>query len=42
MRQGGMLERIIGKSETTVNSIHRRGVKKLALGLNAPLPFQHV
>jgi putative glutamine amidotransferase len=33
--QGGMLERIIGKSETMVNSIHRQGVKKLAPGLNA-------
>jgi putative glutamine amidotransferase len=29
--KGGMLERIIGKSET----IHRQGVKKLAAGLNA-------
>jgi putative glutamine amidotransferase len=33
--KGGMLERIIGKSETMVNSIHRQGVKKLAAGLNA-------
>jgi putative glutamine amidotransferase len=33
--KGGMLERIIGKSETMVNSIHRQGVKKLATGLNA-------
>ena len=33
--KGGMLERIIGKSETMVNSIHRQGVKKLAPGLNA-------
>jgi putative glutamine amidotransferase len=33
--KGGMLERIIGKSETMVNSIHRQGVKKLAADLNA-------
>ncbi len=33
--KGGMLERIIGKSETMINSIHRQGVKKLAAGLNA-------
>ncbi len=32
--KGGMLERIIGKSETMVNSIHRQGIKKLAAGLN--------
>ena len=32
---GGMLERIIGKRETMVNSIHRQGVKKLAAGLSA-------
>ena len=32
--QGGMLERILGKSETRINSIHRQGVKKLAPGLN--------
>ena len=31
--QGGMLERILGKSETRINSIHRQGVKKLAPGL---------
>jgi len=31
---GGMLERILGKSETRINSIHRQGVKKLAPGLN--------
>ncbi len=30
---GGMLERILGKSETRINSIHRQGVKKLAPGL---------
>jgi putative glutamine amidotransferase len=33
--KGSMLERIIGKSETTVNSIHRQGIKKLAPQLNA-------
>ena len=33
--KGGMLEHIIGKNETMVNSIHRQGVKKLAAGLNA-------
>jgi putative glutamine amidotransferase len=27
---GGMLERILGKRETMVNSIHRQGIKKLA------------
>ena len=32
---GGMLERIIGKRETMVNSIHRQGIKKLAAGLSA-------
>jgi putative glutamine amidotransferase len=32
--KGGMLERIIGKSETRVNSIHRQGVKVLGEGLN--------
>ena len=32
--KGGMLERIIGKSETLVNSIHRQGVKTLGAGLN--------
>ncbi len=32
--KGGMLERIIGKSETRVNSIHRQGVKVLGSGLN--------
>ena len=30
---GGMLERILGKRETTINSVHRQGVKKLAPGL---------
>jgi putative glutamine amidotransferase len=33
--QGSMLERLLGKRETMVNSIHRQGVKKLAPGLNA-------
>ncbi len=32
---GGMLERILGKRETMVNSIHRQGIGKLAPGLNA-------
>jgi putative glutamine amidotransferase len=32
--KGGMLERIIGKSDTMVNSIHRQGVKSLGAGLN--------
>jgi putative glutamine amidotransferase len=32
---GGMLERIIGKRETMINSIHRQGIKKLAPGLVA-------
>lgn len=30
---GGMLERILGKRATTINSVHRQGVKKLAPGL---------
>ena len=30
---GGMLERILGKRQTTINSVHRQGVKKLAPGL---------
>jgi len=30
---GGMLERILGKRETTINSVHRQGIKKLAPGL---------
>ena len=34
MAKGGMLERILGKSETMVNSIHRQGVKTLGQGLN--------
>jgi len=32
--QGGMLERILRKSETRVNSIHRQGIKVLGAGLN--------
>ena len=31
---GGMLERILGKTETMVNSIHRQGIKRIAPGLN--------
>jgi putative glutamine amidotransferase len=33
--QGGMLERMLGKRETMVNSIHRQGIKRLAPGLVA-------
>lgn len=32
--KGGFLNRILGKNETTVNSIHRQGVKTLGAGLN--------
>jgi len=32
--QGGFLNRILGKTETRVNSIHRQGVKTLGEGLN--------
>lgn len=32
--KGGLLERLTGKSETMVNSIHRQGVKTLGAGLN--------
>jgi putative glutamine amidotransferase len=32
--RGGMLERILGKSATQVNSVHRQGVKSLGPGLN--------
>jgi putative glutamine amidotransferase len=32
--KGSMLEHILGKSETRVNSVHRQGVKKLGPGLN--------
>ena len=35
IRAGGMLERILGKRETMVNSIHRQGIKRLAPGLSA-------
>lgn len=33
IRPGGQLERILGKRETMVNSIHRQGIKRLASGL---------
>jgi putative glutamine amidotransferase len=32
--KGGMLERILGKTETKVNSIHRQGIKNIGMGLN--------
>lgn len=32
--KGGLLENMIGKSETMVNTIHRQGIKKLGAGLN--------
>ncbi len=35
IRAGGMLEKILGKRETMVNSIHRQGIKRLAPGLAA-------
>ena len=31
--KGGMLERMLGKSETMVNTIHRQGVRTIAAGL---------
>jgi putative glutamine amidotransferase len=31
--KGGLLQSMLGKSETKVNSIHRQGVKKLGVGL---------
>jgi putative glutamine amidotransferase len=31
---GGFLERVLGKRETMVNSIHRQGIKRIASGLN--------
>jgi putative glutamine amidotransferase len=31
---GGMLERMLGKRETMINSIHRQGIRKLAPGLD--------
>ena len=33
IRPGGVLEQILGKRETMVNSIHRQGIKRLAKGL---------
>lgn len=33
IEKNGVLARILGKSETTVNSVHRQGIKKLASGL---------
>ena len=33
IRPGGMLEQILSKRETMVNSIHRQGIKRLAKGL---------
>lgn len=33
IRPGGLLDRILGKRETMVNSIHRQGIKRLAPGL---------
>ena len=33
IRPGGKLEKILGKRETMVNSIHRQGIKRLAAGL---------
>ena len=40
IRPGGMLEKILGKRETMVNSIHRQGVKRLAprLAVEATAP----
>ena len=32
---GGQLERMLGKRETMINSVHRQGIKKLAPGLAA-------
>jgi putative glutamine amidotransferase len=32
--KGGFLERMLGKSETMVNTIHRQGIKSIAPGLN--------
>jgi putative glutamine amidotransferase len=32
--KGGLLETMLGKSETMVNTIHRQGIKKLGAGLN--------
>lgn len=33
IENGGMLERILGKNQTRVNSLHRQGIKKLGQGL---------
>jgi putative glutamine amidotransferase len=33
IRPGGVLEQILGKRETMVNSIHRQGIKRMAKGL---------
>jgi putative glutamine amidotransferase len=33
IRPGGILEQILGKRETMVNSIHRQGIKRMAKGL---------
>jgi putative glutamine amidotransferase len=33
IRPGGLLEKILGKREAMVNSIHRQGIKRLAKGL---------
>ncbi len=33
LTKGGLLAHILGKSETTVNSIHRQGIKRLGEGL---------
>jgi putative glutamine amidotransferase len=40
IRPGGMLEKILGKRETLVNSIHRQGIKRLAprLAVEATAP----
>ncbi len=35
IKPGGMLERILGRRETMVNSLHRQGIKRLAPGLTA-------
>jgi putative glutamine amidotransferase len=40
IRPGGLLERILGKRETMVNSIHRQGIKRLAPGLAAEATAQ--
>jgi putative glutamine amidotransferase len=33
IRPGGMLEKILGKRETMLNSIHRQGIKRFGPGL---------